>query len=233
LGLPGFQIRDLIIKDPGFIRYKWRARVEYPMHNMIDGQRFSRWFYGYASAVGDIGILPIELATFDGTAEDDGNLLSWSTASERGTDRFIVLRGLGPDHFDPIGSVQAAGESSQMLGYRFLDNNAPDGLSYYRLRVMDLDGNEALSPIISVLRQGGEIVLYPVPVKNELRWSLTGNEPSRALVLDALGRVVIDAGVTGNSLTGKGVAQLAHGSYTLLLLDGADGILARSRFVKD
>lgn len=232
LGLPGVQIRELIIKDPGFLRFKWRARVEYPMHKMIDGQRFSRWFYGYASAVGDIGILPVELTSFNGSAEDEGNLLIWTTASESGADRFIIERGSDGLEFTAIGGVPATGESSGLVGYRFMDADAPKGLSYYRLRAVDLDGSGSTSPVISILRNQGDLVVYPVPVKNELHWSLPGTNAKRAMVLDATGRVLVDVELSRNVLSGRSIQQLATGTYTLVLFDEAEAILARTRFVK-
>src|SRR5690606_20911769 len=49
LGTAGAELKEVVYKQPGHIRYKWRARVEYPLHrSAIDGQRFGRWFYGYA-----------------------------------------------------------------------------------------------------------------------------------------------------------------------------------------
>jgi hypothetical protein len=119
------------------------------------------------------------------------------------------------------------------LDYRFIDASAPNGLSYYRLRTVDTNGSEVLSPVITVLRDKDDLVIYPVPVQNELRWSLPGTNPTRAIVLDAMGRSVIDVRLTMNAITGRSIQKLSAGSYTLVLLDEHDGILARSRFVKD
>lgn len=54
-GVSGVEIKELVTKVPSHLCYKWRVREEYPMNKLIDGQRFSRWFYGYASGLGDIG----------------------------------------------------------------------------------------------------------------------------------------------------------------------------------
>lgn len=232
LGLTGLQIKQQVFKEPGFIRHKWRCRVEYPMNKMIDGQRFSRWFYGYASAVGDIGILPIELVSFTGTAESNGNLLNWNTATETNSSYFIVERSSDNDRFDIIGSVTAAGFSSRSLEYGFMDELAPDGLSYYRLTTTNEDGSMMLSEVISILRSGQKLLIYPMPVDNVLNWSYPGEAPAMIRVLDALGRMVLDQRPNGNSIQVGALNTLSTGSYSLLLLDRNGGILDRARFLK-
>lgn len=232
LGLSGVQIKELVDKAPGFFRYKWRVRVEYPVHKIIDGQRFSRWFYGFASGVGDIGVLPVELIGLNGVPVSNGNLLDWVTATESGSAYFLVERSLDATDFTPVGSLGAAGQSTAPIGYDFLDVSAPEGVAYYRLRMVDTDGQEAFSPVIAVERVGKDIVLYPVPVEGEIHWTSTTSEASRAIVRDALGRTLIDVAVQGPSLSGSPVQQLATGTYTLVLLDDRGQITARSRFVK-
>ena len=232
LGLPGFQIKELVFKQPGYYRHKWRVRVEYPLHKMIDGQRYSRWFYGYASAVGDIGVLPVELVSFEGRPEVDGNLLTWSTASESNSAYFLVERGADPMHFEVVGSVQAAGESSRMTAYAFLDVTAPKGLSYYRLAILDRSGDQDYAPTITVLRDRDGLTVFPVPVDHVLNWTLPGAEAARARIVDAMGRTVLETLTTGTSLDGRRIEQLATGTYTLLLLTDQLAPIARARFIK-
>lgn len=232
LGLSGVEIKELVAKAPGFYRHKWRVRVEYPMHKMIDGQRFSRWFYGYASAVGDIGILPVELIEFQGEAVTEGNALEWTTGSEHQSAYFLVERSVDGTDFRPIGSVEAAGESARAINYAFLDSDAPNGLSYYRLRMVDSDGAEEFSNVIFVMRDMRSVVLYPIPVDDVLYWSSMGTTVSRAIVRDALGRVLIDASTRGDRLQGGSLQRLATGSYSILLLDEQGSVVARSRFLK-
>lgn len=232
LGLTGFQIKELVDKAPNFYRYKWRVRVEYPMHKMIDGQRFSRWFYGYASGVGDIGVLPVELMGLHGVPLATGNLIDWITASETGSSRFIVERSPDGLEFGQVGSVNAMGESNVPTAYEFMDPMAPDGLSYYRLRMVDINDDEAFSPVIAVVRECSEVVIYPVPVEDLINWTPTTDQTARAIVRDALGRTLIDVLTTGSTLQGAYVQRLATGTYTLVLLDNKGEIISRSRFVK-
>ncbi|MBL7952660.1 MAG: FG-GAP repeat protein [Flavobacteriales bacterium] len=232
LGLAGLELKELVAKAPSYFRHKWRVRVEYPVHKMIDGQRFSRWFYGYASAVGDIGVLPVELLEFTGKGTSEGNQLNWATGSEQRSAYFLVERSRDGTAFSPIGTVTASGESSSRRDYAFLDQEAPAGLSYYRLQMVDLDGSEQASSIIAIIRDAEAITIFPVPVEDLIQWTTTEGVISSVIIRDALGRIVVQANATGNAVQGRLVQQLATGTYTILLLDTSGVITARSRFLK-
>ncbi len=232
LGLNGTELKQLLYKQPGFRRYKWRCRVEYPIVRSPDGQRYSRWYYGYASSHGDIGVLPVELLSFEGKAQPEGNRLTWSTASEHGTSRFVVQRGVTNDLFIEIGAVAAAGQSQMLRNYDFLDPRSPLGLSYYRLRIEDADGQVEFTNVVALDRRAGTTILYPNPVVDHLTWISPNIAADQVQVLDGLGRVVINARGTDGQLTERHLHSLSDGTYTLLLLDGTGAIIDRLRFVK-
>lgn len=86
--------------------------------------------------------LPVELVRFDVKCDQGRALLSWSTGSETGSDRFEVERSLDGSSFEVIGVVRAAGNSQSAIDYRFVDER-PMGTAYYRLRQVDLNGRTA------------------------------------------------------------------------------------------
>ncbi len=232
LPLNGAEIKELIPKLPNHIRHKWRVRVEYPMHRSLDGQRFSRWFYGFASGHGDIGILPVELIGFNGEATDDGNLLTWSTASEKDCDRFTIERGTGPDQLAPIGNVDATGNSQHIIRYQFFDQEAPAGLSYYRLKIVDDDGSFSHSNTIAILRRSSGILLHPNPCNDLINWHSPRIQAGSVRIIDAFGRIVKVTEPQTEQIGFVSVIDLPPGTYGLLLLDDNGSILDRARFVK-
>lgn len=231
LGVNGVEIKQLIYKEPHYRRYKWRVRVEWPINRSIDGQRYSRWFYGYASAHGDIGVLPLELLDFYGEAEATSNLLHWTTATETGTSYFGVERSSDSQNFLSLGRVAAAENSFVATNYHFADNAPLPGLSYYRLRMQDLDGSFTHSPVIALHREGA-FRIHPNPVEDLLMWDLQKGVAQRARIYDALGRMISDVSVSTRSIEGGPLRGLPSGYYALVLLDDAGNVLARSRFLK-
>lgn len=235
LGVGGTEIKELIYKTAGHLRYKWRVRVEYELAKLFDGQRFSRWFYGYASGMGDIGVLPVELVSFTGWPEERVNHLSWSTASEHHTARFLIDRGTSPELLLPIGSVDAAGESQSTRTYTFDDASPPDGLAYYRLRTEDSDGSIQVGPVVPIDRKdlGPAMVVSPRPSTGlvQVRW----NFPAVSMELvDMAGRPQIRRAVAPDvrSLT-IDLGAFPLGVYILTLRDAAGQGMERTTVVKE
>lgn len=232
LGLNGFEIREQVYKEPFYRRYKWRVRVEWPIHRSMDGQRFSRWYYGYASAHGDIGVLPLELLEFSGVTERTSNLLLWTSATETGTSHFLVERSLDNRNFAALGTVQAAGTSFSLIDYHYEDTEPPHGLAYYRLRMQDLDGSYEHSHVIA-LQRATTFNVHPNPVAELLTWEVQDEQVQRARIIDALGREVADVPAANGYIQGGPLLGLTRGYYVLVLLDASGNSVARSRFLKE
>ena len=155
--------------------------------------------------------LPVELLRFDARWQSEGADLTWATASEQNTDRFVVERSLDGVTWESVGTVAAAGNSTRQTNYRLLDApalNQSATLLYYRLRQLDQDGSAHFSPVRTLSRSFAPAALtltaLPNPISGKaLRLSLTAPEAqSHALLtlLDATGRalwtqkVALDAG---------------------------------------
>ena len=93
--------------------------------------------------------LPVELAEFNVTQINDQTLeLKWKTLSEQNSSHFNILRSKNGVAYDVIGKVEAAGQSSKELEYRFQDENPPKNRTlFYRLQQFDLDDQMSYSPI--------------------------------------------------------------------------------------
>ncbi|WP_181307628.1 T9SS type A sorting domain-containing protein [Rufibacter sp. XAAS-G3-1] len=113
--------------------------------------------------------LPVTWLSFEGKATAAGIQLSWSTASEINSSSFIVQRAVNAKDFSDLGEVAAAGTSALLQRYGFMDNTAAagQGIFYYRLRQVDLDGNFEYSKVVAVERKGKsaamKISVFPNP----------------------------------------------------------------------
>ncbi|MBP6573216.1 MAG: FG-GAP repeat protein [Flavobacteriales bacterium] len=234
LGVVAPEIKELIYKNAGYIRYKWRVRVEYELAKLIDGQRFSRWFYGYANGWGDIGVLPIELVDFSGHVEGAANRLYWTTATEASSAYFDVQRSTDGSIYTSIGSVNAAGNSQETINYSFDDMEPPQRLAYYRLRMVDLNGAMELSDAIAIDRTGSGMLVFPNPAQGSITLAYGSiGEEATINVLDATGRVVRTSVVAGNTISSNlDIDGLPSGHYTVSLVDGSGNIVDKAPFLK-
>ncbi|MFT6997854.1 MAG: hypothetical protein ACJAQ4_001611 [Cryomorphaceae bacterium] len=114
--------------------------------------------------------LPIELISFD--AELNGTYvdLTWQTATEINNDYFVVERASEDLDWKPILSVTGAGNSNSLLTYSDKDRAPLDGLSYYRLKQIDFDGQFAYSEIVTVfnnrIQSTDDVFMFPNPSSN-------------------------------------------------------------------
>lgn len=174
--------------------------------------------------------LPVELLDFDAKAEGRKVRCMWITASELNNDYFTVERSADGEDFHDIGLVQGAGTTQVMQHYALLDEAPSPGLAYYRLRQTDFDGSETWSRIVAVLMPIGEeaspLVLWPNPATDAL--SIAGLLPDEHLViLDAAGRVVLDAGVANDARATIDLSALSEGAYFLRVGNRAQERTAR------
>ena len=138
-------------------------------------------------------VLPAELTKFTGQAEALANRLDWTTETEVNVDFFAVERSANGSDWTEIGSVQAAGNSTETVDYQYLDRQ-PLTIAYYRLRTVDFDGYTEYSDVVQVTRPRGtgNVAIAPNPTKGEavMTLDLTTGDDVVITVTDIAGRVV-------------------------------------------
>lgn len=174
---------------------------------------FSDFAIAYPSAI----ILPITLLHFDATHLEGSNvLLEWATASEQDNDHFTVERSVDLEHWEAVGTLAGAQNSSTVTHYELLDRNAIKGQSYYRLKQTDLDGTFTYSQVrpiyISVGKPGHSV--YPNPASNHITISGISRVNEPAFIFDSTGSLVHSAFVNSekDNLT-LSVSDLSNGTY--------------------
>lgn len=114
--------------------------------------------------------LPVTLTYFRAVVEEHNQVaISWETASEITSSHFVIERSADALNYEELTKVTAQGESSEVHQYRFVDMNPLIGVSYYRLRQVDLDSAVVeYRPIAAYL--GGENLdegIYPNPLVSD------------------------------------------------------------------
>ncbi|MBE9466959.1 MAG: hypothetical protein IMY72_01405 [Bacteroidetes bacterium] len=120
--------------------------------------------------VGDdqINTLPIKLISFKAFLNNNQVIINWVTASEINNDYFSIERSYNGIDFEIIGIVSGAGNSNDVIEYQTIDNNFLQGISYYRLKQTDYDGQFEYSSLIVVKTQKETVAqdmnVFPNPV---------------------------------------------------------------------
>jgi hypothetical protein len=192
----------------------------------------------FTLAFGPAGALPIDLVSFTGKKLSNGAaLLNWSVTSSSTPDRFEVLRSTDGGNFTTLGTVQAV---DQQINYSYTDNNMPVGTIYYRLRLVDINGEVKLSKVIVITNGTDGLFLtsmWPTLVTSgraQLNVSSSQRGNLQLVVTDMFGRIVkqqISGIESGSQQIWLNLHALPGGAYQVTgYLDGKRS--ASIRFIK-
>jgi parallel beta-helix repeat protein len=154
-------------------------------------------------------ILPVQFLSFDAALKGEKVLVSWTTAQERNASHFEVEKSTDGTNFKTIGRVAAAGNSSRKIDYSFTDNNVESGVSFYRLRQVDLDARAVFTRVVPIRnegRAGKQFFLWPNPVVDMMNITINQAKPEvlTIRVVDLSGRTMI----TNKVSTARGLNQV-------------------------
>lgn len=157
--------------------------------------------------------LPVGLSNFGMANSETASLLFWETESEENSDYFAIERSKEGIDFAAIGMVNATGNSDQRQFYQFTDADPLSGTSYYRLKIVDLNGSTRYSSIISNKRTGNFIQIVPNPTNGSFQ--VTGLSGLNQLELsDLQGKILetkeTDDTVVSFQLNGKPGIYILH-----------------------
>jgi len=159
-------------------------------------------------------VLPVELLTFTGRPEGGDVLLEWATATEQMTDRFEVQRLDINGNFVLIGTVSAAGNSTERQDYSFLDTDPANGRNDYRLRIVDVDGSETFSGIVSVEFEGTNSL--EVRQLSPRQFRLFGGAAGAEFLFTNAAGAVLRRGTINEELTDIDGSGLPAGIYLMI-----------------
>lgn len=183
--------------------------------------------------------LPLTLLDFKGVKKGEQVDLSWTTVNEENTAYFDVERSCDGTHFEKTTTVKAANNSTAVLSYAAADLQPCPGISYYRLKQVDLDKSFRYSRIIMV-NDGmgtGNVSFYPNPFSGQVRLSVfSESEQSAAIQLyDVLGKELIAKEISitaGENNVELDWSELPPGNYNLVVTEKIQGLKNRIRIVK-
>ena len=190
--------------------------------------------------------LPIELISFTAEPYGEGVECNWVTASESNNAYFEILRSYNGESFEVVNTNNpiagcGAGICNETRYYSYLDKDHCEGIQYYQLRQVDIDGNFSTSKAVAVNCKGklDELTLYPNPAYTDLTYTFfeSGDGQVSVEFVDVLGKVVKQetfAVHKGYNTIKSGLEDLAGGIYYLKLKRTGDTqeISRQAKFLK-
>ncbi len=181
--------------------------------------------YPIAFEVKEFGaLLPIELVSFDAVVNNDAVNIEWQTAMELNNDFFTVERSRDLTYFEVLDTISGAGNSNTHLFYSYDDINPLEGVSYYRLKQTDYNGDFDYSLIRSVTTSpvNRELYLYPNPTTGLIYIEGTTNSSSTLRVDNIFGenvsQTILKTNISENKIS-LDLSSLKNGIYFLKIDD--------------
>ena len=182
--------------------------------------------------LGGENVLPIGLLNFSATPNNTQVDLQWTTAMESNNSYFTVERSEDAVTFDSIATVATqapGGNSSTPLNYATVDNHPFMGLSYYRLKQTDMNGNSTYSTVAPVdFTPKQNFTVYPNPSKGAVY--ITGMDVRTTNVMtqwyDMSGKLLAQALVPVQGGAASLNVSFNNGIYLLKLIfpDGTSSV---------
>ena len=185
--------------------------------------------------------VPVTLLSFNAVRiNNDKVLLNWKTTHEIQNKGFDVERSLGNSNlFEYINFVPAQLTYSNEKKYTLFDNNNFEGLSYYRLKQIDIDNKFVYSKIevVKGYKNALAINLYPNPatITVSATTKSNNNDIGKLLLFDATQKLLETQTITinkGYNLYNIPVGFLTPGVYYIKIA-GAKGETLMTSFVKE
>lgn len=179
--------------------------------------------------------LPLKLLSFNGSPVENKVALRWNTTAEVNSKQFIVEYSVNNTSWTSIGTV-AAKNTIGNNEYALTHTQPENGVNYYRLKMIDINGSFSYSSVVSVKFAGKEgISIYPNPVKETINAELFKGKSEKATVSisDITGRILVEKQVElqkGFNLIQLNTSELTKGTY-LLIVNGSNKTV--KQFIKE
>ncbi len=137
-------------------------------------------------------VLPVDLLLFDAMPENGMVMLNWVTTNEKNNLYFEIERSSDGIIFSSIGKVNGNGTSTDIFNYTYYDKNSLEGVVYYKLKQVDINGKSVDSKIVTVnLNNQTFIKIAPNPFSEEVVINTFENKIVAVKVFDMTGKMVL------------------------------------------
>ena len=169
---------------------------------------------------GILDVLPVVIDKFSARQNGCKINLQWHSETELNFKKYEVEFSTNGRTFTSVGTVDGRGSNNT---YSF-SHQPVQGRVYYRLRMVDNNGNSKYSNIIAMNLSctGRNVLVYPNPVNSVLNVNLSGfTAVANGKLYNSIGQLITSKQLL-NGTNSLSVDQLATGTYALVVTE-ADG----------
>lgn len=192
---------------------------------------YSLYFQDFTYTAPHNVTLPVDLKSFDAKLASGKALLNW-TSTETKFSHYIIERSTDGKNYSDRTMLFATGNQNSDASYSFSESvgGVSDGLLYYRLKMVDIDGSSKYSQIrilkLNAQKSGVAISTYPNPVQSELRITIPDSWQSQRVVYDMYSangtRIKRQVNERASQTETMQLADVYPGTYVIRLSSGSE-----------
>ncbi len=179
-------------------------------------------------------VLPIHLIEFQASDWQSTIRLNWKVDLVSQGEMFVVQKSDDAERFTDLAEIYFADQKFQ---YQFIDENPLNGLNYYRLKMIDTDGEVNYSPVkvVHVNSHREAYVFYPNPTSGQvfIRMPNTTEESTEIRIFDIHGKLITKQSFDNrtNQLQLSNIGSFNAGTYLIQVFRNAK-LVAQNRMAK-
>ena len=139
------------------------------------------------------GVLAVKLISFTGRLTLSHTVaLDWTTTRESRTNYFVVERTKDNWNYTSIDTVYAENNGEFTQNYNATDFHPLQGINYYRLKIVDMDGKISYSPIAAVrVADTKSPLMYPNPANTYVNIAQGTELVKQVTIYNILGKTIV------------------------------------------
>lgn len=149
-------------------------------------------------------VLDVKLGDFTATRQSNETVLvKWNSYSESAHGYYVVEHSTDARNFVAIGQNVSQGDTNTGHDYQFIHTNPMQGMNYYRLKMVDVNGRAGYSAVRRVIfgKNNATLAIFPNPAKDKATVMLDIKDGDKVMIkiFDAAGRIMRQQAVTMRS----------------------------------
>lgn len=211
----------------------------FPKSNFGDKNTMNTWWNGVEvkqlvplklTANEPAVLMAVEFTQWSATNLEESVLLEWTTASEENNDYFAIERSIDGVTWKVLGNVGGAGTTSATHYYSFEDTKPVSGISYYRLKQVDFNGEYTYSSVKCINRPANADKMYKAYVNQDIDAFIVQGEEIAACNIEVYNNLGVKmTNLSFNPIsTDKvviNVGQLPVGTYFIKICNGSKSVV--------
>lgn len=165
------------------------------------------------------------LVAFTGLERNDKVDLQWQVSTNNTLSKVIIEKGSSPSQFREIGEVWMNDELARKTRFTYTDNTGVNGVAYYRLKLLNADGDVQYSNVVMFRSDVGTqpFKVYPSVVNSSVNVSLKSDHSGLAMfqVVDYAGRIIAQRNISlsegNNNVMVAGLDRIIAGNYVVVV----------------